>query len=219
MNVCVQDAFNLGWKLALVCAGEADESLLDTYEQERRPIAQQVIEGTNALHSIIMAHGTSIKDRIALSREPSFTQQATSKISGLVYHYRDAAKPPGFPQLGGVAAGDRTPDTSLNPGLRLHDLLRHERHTLLVLPSNAGSAALDGLVGDLTRRFGTWLRVEVLAPAHGDATPPTSVIAVRAMTLSSATERRMVTCSASFVPTVTSRCGAGSPTHRRCSRL
>jgi 2-polyprenyl-6-methoxyphenol hydroxylase-like FAD-dependent oxidoreductase len=169
MNVCVQDAFNLGWKLALVCAGEADESLLDTYEQERRPIAQQVIEGTNALHSIIMAHGTSIEDRIALSREPSFTQQAISKISGLVYHYRDAAKPPGFPQLGGLAAGDRTPDTRLNPGLRLHDLLRHERHTLLVLPSNAGGAALDGLVGDLTRRFGTWLRVEVLAPAHGDA--------------------------------------------------
>jgi hypothetical protein len=66
-----------------------------------------------------MVHGTSIEDRIALSREPSFTQQAISKISGLVYHYRDATKPPGFPQLGGLAAGDRAPDTRLNPGLRL----------------------------------------------------------------------------------------------------
>ncbi len=168
MNVCVQDAFNLGWKLALVSAGEADESLLDTYEPERRPIAQQVIEGTNALHSIVMAHGTSIEDRIALSREPSFTQQGISKISGLAYHYRDAAKPPGFPQLSGAAAGDRVPDTRLSPGLRLHDLLRHERHTLLLLTSKVGSAALEGLVGDLARRFGTWLRVEVLAPADGD---------------------------------------------------
>ncbi|MGH3889168.1 MAG: FAD-dependent monooxygenase [Pseudonocardiaceae bacterium] len=53
MNVCVQDAFNLGWKLGLVLAGEAGEPLLDTYEQERRPIAQQVIEGTNALHSTV----------------------------------------------------------------------------------------------------------------------------------------------------------------------
>lgn len=178
MNVCIQDAFNLGWKLTLVTAGAAAGSLLDSYQQERRPIAQQVTEGTDALHSIIMAHGTSVEDRIALSRELSFTQQAISKISGLAYHYRDAAKPPGFPQLGGLAAGDRAPDTRLNLGLRLHDLLRHERHTLLLLTSNADSAALEGLIGDLTRRCGTWLRVEVLAPAHGDARGPTSVIAV-----------------------------------------
>jgi 2-polyprenyl-6-methoxyphenol hydroxylase-like FAD-dependent oxidoreductase len=37
MNFCIQDAFNLGWKLAAVVTGHADESLLDTYESERRP--------------------------------------------------------------------------------------------------------------------------------------------------------------------------------------
>ncbi|MGH3933319.1 MAG: FAD-dependent monooxygenase, partial [Pseudonocardiaceae bacterium] len=177
MNACIQDAFNLGWKLALVCAGAADESLLDTYERERRPIAQQVIEGTNALHSIIMAHGTSIAERIALSREPGFTQQAISKISGLVYHYRNAVLvPPGLSQLGGLAAGDRAPDARLNPNLRLHDLLRHERHTLLIMTSNAVGEALSRLVNDIIRRFGTWLRVEVLAPAY--PAPPASAIAV-----------------------------------------
>ncbi|MGH3692539.1 MAG: FAD-dependent monooxygenase [Pseudonocardiaceae bacterium] len=176
MNVCIQDAFNLGWKLALVCAGQAGESLLDTYEPERRPIAQQVIEGTNALHAIILAHGVSIEDRIALSREPSFTRQAISKISGLAYHYRDVAKPPpGFPPLAGLAAGDRVPDTRLDPGLRLHELLRHERHTLLVSTSNVGSAALERLVGELTRRFGTWLRVEVPALAPVKRTPPAAL--------------------------------------------
>lgn len=179
MNACVQDAFNLGWKLALVSAGAADESLLDTYERERRPIAQQVIEGTDALHSIIMAHGTSIAERIALSREPGFTQQAINKISGLVYHYRDATVvTPDRPQLGGLAAGDRVPDVRLNSDLRLHELFRHERHTLLILTSNAGSEALSQLVGDVIRQFGTRLRVETLVPAHAYSASSTSAIAV-----------------------------------------
>jgi len=178
MNACIQDAFNLGWKLALVSAGEAGESLLDTYEQERRPIAQQVIEGTHALHSIIMAHGRSVEERIALSRDPGFTQQAISKISGVGYHYREALMgAPGFPRLAGLTAGDRAPDARLGPNLRLHDLLQHELYTLLVLTSNTGGTA-DRLVTDVTDRFGTRLRVTVLAPAHGNAARSTGAITV-----------------------------------------
>jgi 2-polyprenyl-6-methoxyphenol hydroxylase-like FAD-dependent oxidoreductase len=44
MNTGLQDAFNLAWKLALVCAGVADSSLLDSYEAERRPVAKMVVE-------------------------------------------------------------------------------------------------------------------------------------------------------------------------------
>ena len=43
MNTGLQDAFNLGWKLALVCRGEAGAGLLDTYEAERRPVAELVV--------------------------------------------------------------------------------------------------------------------------------------------------------------------------------
>lgn len=42
MNTGLQDAFNLAWKLALVCDGAVDSSLLDSYEAERRPVAQMV---------------------------------------------------------------------------------------------------------------------------------------------------------------------------------
>ncbi len=42
MNTGLQDAFNLAWKLALVCKGIADSSLLDSYEAERRPVAEMV---------------------------------------------------------------------------------------------------------------------------------------------------------------------------------
>jgi 2-polyprenyl-6-methoxyphenol hydroxylase-like FAD-dependent oxidoreductase len=43
MNSGIQEAFNLGWKLALVCEGDADPRLLDSYEIERRPVALEVI--------------------------------------------------------------------------------------------------------------------------------------------------------------------------------
>jgi 2-polyprenyl-6-methoxyphenol hydroxylase-like FAD-dependent oxidoreductase len=43
MNSGIGDAFNLGWKLALVCEGDADPRLLDSYEGERRPVALGVI--------------------------------------------------------------------------------------------------------------------------------------------------------------------------------
>jgi 2-polyprenyl-6-methoxyphenol hydroxylase-like FAD-dependent oxidoreductase len=42
MNTGMQDSYNLGWKLALVATGAAPQTLLDSYEAERRPIAQAI---------------------------------------------------------------------------------------------------------------------------------------------------------------------------------
>ena len=44
MNFCIQDAFNLGWKLAAVVNGHAAPDLLDTYAQERRPVAEALLK-------------------------------------------------------------------------------------------------------------------------------------------------------------------------------
>jgi hypothetical protein len=49
MNTGIQDAANLAWKLALVVRGRAPESLLDSYEQERRPVARGVVSTTDRL--------------------------------------------------------------------------------------------------------------------------------------------------------------------------
>ncbi|SDG20768.1 2-polyprenyl-6-methoxyphenol hydroxylase [Lentzea fradiae] len=48
LNLGVQDAFNLGWKLAAAVQGWAPEDLLDTYEAERRPVAADVLDNTRA---------------------------------------------------------------------------------------------------------------------------------------------------------------------------
>ena len=49
MNTGIQDAYNLGWKLALVARGEAPARLLDSYEAERRAVARNVLEMTRGL--------------------------------------------------------------------------------------------------------------------------------------------------------------------------
>lgn len=49
-NTCVQDAYNLAWKLALVVLGKAGNSLLESYDQERQPMAKQIVG--HAIHTL-----------------------------------------------------------------------------------------------------------------------------------------------------------------------
>ena len=56
MNTGIQDAFNLGWKLALVIKGQANDTLLDTYQEERLPIARKVLADTHQHTKIFFAN-------------------------------------------------------------------------------------------------------------------------------------------------------------------
>ncbi|MGW2649888.1 FAD-dependent monooxygenase [Streptomyces sp. NPDC001393] len=53
LNMGVQDAVNLGWKLASVVRGQAPESLLDTYHAERHPVAERVLHNTRAQSALV----------------------------------------------------------------------------------------------------------------------------------------------------------------------
>ena len=55
MNTGLQDAYNLAWKLALVVSGHARETLLDSYETERRPVAQQLLRTTDEAFSLVVS--------------------------------------------------------------------------------------------------------------------------------------------------------------------
>ncbi len=57
MNTGIQDAVNLAWKLAMVCGDRAGTELLDTYETERRPVAQEVVRAAHRLTSLATMHG------------------------------------------------------------------------------------------------------------------------------------------------------------------
>ena len=54
-NTCVQDAYNLAWKLRMLVDGIAGEGVLGTYSQERAPVARQIVEGANRSLAALMA--------------------------------------------------------------------------------------------------------------------------------------------------------------------
>jgi 2-polyprenyl-6-methoxyphenol hydroxylase-like FAD-dependent oxidoreductase len=114
LNTGIQDAYNLGWKLASVIHGAAD-SLLDTYEVERLPIAAAVLGLSKRLHQT-----RSIK-----------RGKATNQL-GL--NYRKSPLSSGV-TLGSLHPGDRMPDLRLADGSRLFDHLRGHQATEFVTPA------------------------------------------------------------------------------------
>ncbi|MFX9150271.1 FAD-dependent monooxygenase, partial [Acinetobacter baumannii] len=64
MNTGIQDAFNLGWKLAGVVKGELNPSVLESYHAERHPVAESLIKGTNFAYTGIL-HPSEARQRAA----------------------------------------------------------------------------------------------------------------------------------------------------------
>jgi 2-polyprenyl-6-methoxyphenol hydroxylase-like FAD-dependent oxidoreductase len=163
MNCCMQDAFNLGWKLAMVVKGYASPALLDTYERERRPIAEQVIWAASSLHDIFMRHGKDIAERKQTMFEPGYTEKVVNYCSGVAYTYKDALDTPaGQLPLDGPAIGDRAPDVDLEGGGTLFDSIRRPYFTLLAMPRDG---AAPRATSELERRFAPVLTAATLPPS------------------------------------------------------
>ena len=116
MNTGIGDAENLAWKLALVISGRADESLLDTYETERRPIAKDVLESTSGLTEIVLGgsrFARLVRDHLAvpLVNRGWMQRLIATKASQLRVSYRDGPLGAGGRRrLPGLRPGDRVPD-------------------------------------------------------------------------------------------------------------
>lgn len=154
MNACMQDTFNLGWKLAMVINGAAKETLLETYESERMPVASQVVDGTNDMHRIIMAHGTDLDDRIALTQRAEWHERAVAKISGLGYTYEEQQViPEGMTVLPGSVIGSRAIDVYLHSKQRLFEITAQPKLSLIVLAHNADVDAAETLLADVKSKY------------------------------------------------------------------
>jgi 2-polyprenyl-6-methoxyphenol hydroxylase-like FAD-dependent oxidoreductase len=113
LNTGVQDAYNLGWKLAHVARGGPD-SLLDTYEAERLPIAAEVL---------------GLSKRLLQTRSIK-RGDATNQLA---LHYRTSPLSSGV-AFGSLHPGDRMPDARLDDGSRLFDHMRGGRAMQIVTP-------------------------------------------------------------------------------------
>jgi 2-polyprenyl-6-methoxyphenol hydroxylase-like FAD-dependent oxidoreductase len=158
MNTGIQDAWNLGWKLALVSKGLAVEALLDSYEAERWPVGRFLLRYTDRLFALF-AKVTSASKMAAKLRNAvgkwvlprlvawkALRTAAFRTISQLNIRYRKSpAVAEGHPRLRrGPRSGDRLPD---HPGIHdgkptwLHQQLTSQRFTLLLCGSRSWPAS------------------------------------------------------------------------------
>ncbi|MEU9371764.1 FAD-dependent monooxygenase [Streptomyces avermitilis] len=121
MNTGIQDALNLGWKLALVCRGAASEELLETYEAERAPVGRSVRRFTNrafvlgtSRDPLIRFARTRLAPRLAPTalRAKGTRGRVFRTVSELGIHYRPspATTAGSRAPVRGPRAGDRLPD-------------------------------------------------------------------------------------------------------------
>jgi 2-polyprenyl-6-methoxyphenol hydroxylase-like FAD-dependent oxidoreductase len=164
MNTGLQDAYNLGWKLALVVDGHADAALLDTYEAERIPVAQRLLRTTDRAFVLAVSNTrlaglfrTRILARIVAfamtferARQLAFR---TLSQTGIAYRESPLSKMlPGLPN-GAPRAGDRFPWLQLKlrengPIEDLFQKLDDTRYNLIVIGQPAPSGERLG-PGDL----------------------------------------------------------------------
>ena len=136
LNTGVQDAVNLGWKLAQVVNRTSPESLLDTYHAERHPVAARVLQNTMAQVALHRPdeRTKALRDTVAeLLRMDEPRKRFAAMMSGLDIHY-DLGE--GHPLL-----GHRMPDLDLvtpNGHLRVFTLLHEARSVLLNLGDSGG---------------------------------------------------------------------------------
>jgi FAD binding domain/Aromatic-ring hydroxylase, C-terminal len=168
----VQDAVNLGWKLAQVVKGTSPESLLDTYHAERHPVAARVLRNTMA--SIVLRRGDertkALRDTVSeLLGMDEPRRRFAAMLSGLDIHY-DLGE--GHPLL-----GRRMPDLDLvtdNGPLRVFTLLQNARPVLLNLGEPVAldiTAWADRVQLVDAKCVGPWE-----LPALGPVTAPTAVL-------------------------------------------
>lgn len=132
LNVGVQDAMNLGWKLAAQLRGAAPDWLLDSYERERRPVGASVIESSSAQEELASATTPpeiAVRDLVAemLANHPEVNRSVAERVSGLAVAY---PAPQGSHPLAGHRAPDLRLDASCGRG-RVFELLRNGRFALI----------------------------------------------------------------------------------------
>jgi 2-polyprenyl-6-methoxyphenol hydroxylase-like FAD-dependent oxidoreductase len=142
LNLGLQDAANLAWKLAAVIRGWAPGWLLDSYQAERHPVGLEVVEDSLAQCALFAnpsREGIALRDRFdrLLATNPSLNHELAVRLSGLRVCYPDA--------------GRRMPDLALRdaPAASVFGLLPDAKFVLLVLDGegNASETAGRGVAG------------------------------------------------------------------------
>jgi 2,4-dichlorophenol 6-monooxygenase len=203
LNTGVQDVHNLVWKLAAVEAGWAPAALLDTYERERRPVAQENADVSvrNALRLVEVFQAAAAGGDVgaAIARQAEHFDMLGLQL-GFAYEAgalvpdgseRPAVADPVREFVPSARPGARVPHAWVAPGRSTLDLLPYDRFTLVAGPEGdawaEAAAATDGVplgrlvIGrDVPDRDGAWRRLLGIEPDGALLVRPDQHVAWRA---------------------------------------
>ncbi|QDV37988.1 FAD-dependent monooxygenase [Tautonia plasticadhaerens] len=193
LNTGVQDAFNLSWKLALVARGEAPDTLLDSYDAERRPVAEAVLAATDRATRVVtlrnpLARWARDSAVATLVRIPPLHRRLIRSVADLEVTYRGGPlsieewPPHPLDRGDGPRPGDRLPDLPSGASGGLLDHARGPWFTLFLLPgieppSAAAGESIRAVLDLAAGRFGEIVRVVPVVGPGGmpdDAVPTPS---------------------------------------------
>jgi len=176
LNIGVQDAVNLGWKLAQVVDGTSPAALLDTYHAERHPVGARVLRHTRAqvaLNNPDVQHQAVIDDLAELLAMDEPRRRFAGMLSGLDVHY-DLGD-------GHPVVGRRMPDLDLcatgmgaDGATRVYELLHDARPVLLALGAGGTADVAPGI--ERLRRVDAAADGAWELPVVGAVTAPAAVL-------------------------------------------
>ncbi len=141
MNTGIQDAFNLGWKLAAVAQNRARPELLDTYQTERAPVVNRLVKGTRTFTRLVLLGNpmaTTARRNVApgVMSRPGPQHALAQVLSEIDISYRSRRR---IGKRRPLAAGDRAPDARVRSlsgvAVDLFDVFDNELHTLMIVGS------------------------------------------------------------------------------------
>ena len=144
LNIGVQDAFNLGWKLASVIAGTSSPSLLESYAAERHPAARRIVRGTRrATRMTLLRRSPAVFARRHLAPLVFGRRRARNIIEHALSQLDISYRAPGAVADTSLMTGDRAPDSPLRyygvaqlrnaPVGRLFEVISHDEFSLLLI--------------------------------------------------------------------------------------
>jgi hypothetical protein len=178
MNTGMQDALNLAWKLELVNKKVAKTTLLDTYQEERHPVGQDLLKLTDAVTKLITTRNPitqEIRNRLMplLSGHEVVQNRAWKTLSMLGVNYRNSSlvgqhreglaravtdAPAWLDFAHGPAPGDRAPDGPVviegsETNTRLFEVLKGEHHNILFFMGLEREADIQSVMNQTTAKL------------------------------------------------------------------
>lgn len=170
MNLGMQDACNLAWKLALVTKGLAQESLLDSYEKERLSVAKRIVAHTDEITQMAIYNQNFSKQIKKLIQHKKQSNTKINKIISELSQINIQYKPSTIVQFdkskngSNLKAGTRMPDIKINNKKSLYSLLNNKFFHLMLFCDNAKT--INNIVTALDKKYKKILKIHVITRSN-----------------------------------------------------